>query len=188
MATRRTKEFLDGNKVKYVHLLHSPAHTAQEVAASTHIPGRDLAKCVVVKLDDKLALAVVSANSNVDMTRLRAAAGAPIASVAEKSDFADRFEGCQLGTMPPFGNLFGMETYVDNELAKQGFIVFNAGSHTDLIAMDFGDFRRLVHPRMVNIATSGLRAGKFMPCRFDGMNIHPDGPPGGQSCRRNLAL
>jgi len=153
MATRRTKEFLDGNHAKYVIITHSPAYTAQEVAASTHIPGRRLAKTVVVKIDGKLAIAVVPAHREVDMSALRAAAGAHYAELADKSEFAERFEGCQLGTMPPFGNLFGLDTYVDRALAHEEAIAFNAGSHTDVIVMNFNDFRRLAHPRLADIST-----------------------------------
>lgn len=152
MATRRTLEFLDGNKIKYALIRHSPAYTAQEVAASAHVPGRDLAKTVVVTIGGRLALAVVSANRLIDMNELRRAAGAQFVGLAEEADFVDRFEGCQLGAMPPFGNLFGMETYVDDALADEEMIAFNAGTHADVIVMRFEDFRRLVHPKMMRIA------------------------------------
>ena len=154
MATRRIREFLDGNKVKYAMISHSPAFTAAEVAASAHIPGRDVAKTVIVNVDGALAMAVVSANREVDMLALRAAAGASFAGLADEAEFATRFEGCQLGAMPPFGNLFGMDTYVDRDLAKEEYIAFNAGTHTDVIAMKFGDYRRVAHPKVVRIGTT----------------------------------
>lgn len=154
MAVRRTKEFLDGNKVKYVLIAHSEAYTAQEVAASAHVPGKQLAKTVIVRLDDKLALAVVPATRSVNLRLLRAASGATFVDVAELADFADRFEGCQVGAMPPFGNLFGLETYVERDLAKQEDIAFNAGTHTDVIVMPFVDYRRLVHPKLEHIASA----------------------------------
>ena len=154
VATRRIKEFLDGNKAKYVIVTHSPAFTAQEVAEAAHIPGRHLAKTIVVKIDGKLAMAVVPAHREVDMSALRAAAGAHYAELADKAEFAERFEGCQLGAMPPFGNVFGMETYVDRELTHEDYIAFNAGSHTDVIAMRFADYRRLAHPRLVAISAA----------------------------------
>ena len=154
MATRRIREFLDGNKVKYVVICHSPAYTAAEVAASAHIPGRDLAKTVIVDIDGTLAMAVVPASREVDMAVLRAAAGASRVGLAEEADFAHRFEGCKLGAMPPFGNVFGMDTYVDRDLAKEEYIAFNAGTHTDLIAMKFNDYRRVAHPKLARIATT----------------------------------
>ncbi|CAN5340199.1 hypothetical protein BH09PLA1_BH09PLA1_00340 [soil metagenome] len=98
-------------------MIHSPAYTAQEVAASAHVSGKRLAKTVVVQLDGKVALAVIASDQTVDMSLLRAAAGAQYAESAEKSDFAERFEGCQLGAMRPFGNLFGMDTH--EELARR---------------------------------------------------------------------
>jgi Ala-tRNA(Pro) deacylase len=156
MATRRTREFLDGNGVKYVLIHHSPAYTAQEVAASAHIPGRDLAKAVMVTIDGRLAIAVVPASRLVDMDLLRSAAGAQYAALADEADFADRFDGCQLGAMPPFGNLFGMETFVDTDLAKEEYVAFNAGSHTDVIAMRFNDFRRLANPKLAHITPAGV--------------------------------
>lgn len=155
MAIRRIREFLDGNKAMYAVISHSPAYTAQEVAASAHVPGRDMAKVVVVNLDGKLALAVVAANREVNMTRLRHAAGAQFAMLADESEFANRFEGCQLGAMPPFGNVFGMETYFDAGLGREEYIAFNAGTHTDLIAMKFADYRRLANPRIADIAQTG---------------------------------
>ena len=154
MAMRRIKEFLDGNKVKFSVISHPPAYTAQEVAASAHIPGRDLAKTVIIRVDATLAMAVVPASREVDMVLLRKAAGAERVGLADKSDFAERFEGCQLGTMPPFGNLFGMDTYVDRALATEEYIAFNAGTHTDVIAMRFNDYRRVAHPKLVHIAAA----------------------------------
>lgn len=154
MATRRIREFLDGGDAEYVIISHSPAYTAQEVAESAHIPGRDVAKTVVVEIDGRLALAVVPATRHVDLYRLCAAAGAEEVRLADESDFADRFEGCQLGAVPPFGNLFGMETYVDRSLARERYIAFSAGSHTELIATRFGDYRRLARPKLVQIAAA----------------------------------
>lgn len=153
MATRRIREFLDGNHAKYVLISHSTAYTAQEVAESAHIPGKELAKTVVVRLDGRLALAALPATRDVDMGLLRAATGALYVGLAEEPEFADRFEGCQLGAMPPFGNLFGMETVADQRLADEDLIAFNAGSHTDVIAMRFADWRRLVRPILADIST-----------------------------------
>ena len=162
MAIRRIKEFLDGNKVKYVVITHSPAYTAQEVAASAHIPGKYLAKTVIVELDGKLAMAVVPADHGVELELLRSAAGAQSAGLADESQFFDRFEGCKLGAMPPLGALFGIETYVDRELARQEYISFNAGTHTDVIAMRFNDFRKLAKPNIAHltcetVAHTGLK-------------------------------
>jgi len=153
MATRRTIEFLDGQKAKYAVIHHSPAYTAQEVAASSHVPGKSMAKTVVVNIDGRIALAVVPANREIDMALLRYAADAGSAALADRSEFARRFEGCKMGLMPPLGVLFGMDTYVDNVLAKEEYIAFNSGSETDVITMAFNDYRRIAHPKLAHIST-----------------------------------
>jgi Ala-tRNA(Pro) deacylase len=135
-----------------VFVSHSPAYTAQEIAASMHIPGRLMAKTIVVRIDGQLALAVVPATKELDTAALARAAKAREVEIAEEGEFVDRFVGCQLGTAPPFGNLFGMETYVDNELARQQDVVFNAGTHTDAIWMRAGDYQRLARPVLAGIA------------------------------------
>jgi len=152
MATRRICEFLDGNKADYQVIRHDPAYTAQEVAAAAHVPGKDMAKVVVVSIDGKTALAVVPATREVDLERIRAAARATGVEIATEREFVHRFEGCQVGAFPPFGNLFGMETYADSALAKEQYIAFNAGTHTEVIAMKFADWRRLAHPKMASIS------------------------------------
>ena len=152
MAIRRIREFLDGNNISYDVITHSPAYTAQEVAASAHVPGKDMAKVVVVNVDGETALAVVPATREVDLERLSAAAGAESVDIATEREFVHRFEGCQLGAFPPFGNLFGMETYADSALAREEFIAFNAGTHTELIAMKFADWRRVAHPKLASIS------------------------------------
>ena len=159
MSTRRITEFLNGNRVKYAIITHSPAYTAQEVAASVHVPGQELAKTVVVNIDGEMVMAVVPATRWVDLTTLRLVTAANYAEITEEAAFAERFDGCQLGAMPPFGNLFGMNTFVDRSLARDEFISFNAGSHTEVISMRFADFRRLVHPKLVNISMPMPPAG-----------------------------
>jgi Ala-tRNA(Pro) deacylase len=156
MATRRTLEFLDGESARYAIIHHSPAFSAQEIAASAHVPGRSLAKTVVVKIDGRLALAVVPANRDVSMNLLRSVTGAQSVVLAEPAEFANRFEGCQLGTEPPLGNLFGVETFVDRELTQEDLITFNAGSRTDVVTMSFSDYRRIARPMVANIAMPQL--------------------------------
>ena len=160
MATRRIREFLDGSNARYVMMSHSPAFTASEVAQSLHLSGKRLAKVVVVNIDGRLAMAVVAATHEVDFDLLRAKAGAVDVRLATELEFADRFNGCQLGAAPPFGNLFGMDAFVDRSLAKEKYIAFNAGTHTDVIVMEFNDYRRLAHPKLVEIGAEH-QAGAF---------------------------
>jgi Ala-tRNA(Pro) deacylase len=149
MPVQTLRDFLDRNRIKYVVISHSPAHTAQEVAASAHIPGRAMAKTVIVKLDGRLAMAVLPASEMIDLDLLGDAAFAQQAELADESEFRDRFPGCDLGAMPPFGNLYGMDVYVADSLAEDEEIAFNAGSHTELIQMQYPDYARLVKPRIL---------------------------------------
>ena len=152
MSIRRIQEFLDGNHVRYAVICHSPAYTASEVAESVHIRGRTFAKVVIVAIDGRLALAVVPATCEVDLSSLQDLTGVHDVRLAGETEFADRFQGCKLGTVPPFGNLFGVDTYVDRSLMKEEYIAFNAGTHTDVIVMSFEDYNHLVRAKFAHIA------------------------------------
>jgi Ala-tRNA(Pro) deacylase len=152
MPVRKLKEFLDSNKVKYVTISHSMAYTATEIAASAHIPEKELAKTVVLKIDGKMAMAVLSASHKVDFDRLKETLGAGSVELASEVEFKDRFSDCDIGAMPPFGNLYGMEVFVADSLAEDKEIAFNAGSHTELIKLSYGDFERLVKPKVVTFS------------------------------------
>ncbi len=154
MPVKTLREFLDRNNVKYVVVSHSPAYTAQEIAATAHIPGEELAKAVVVKVDGQMAMAVLPASSHVDFVLLADALGVSSVELAGESEFRDRFGDCELGAMPPFGNLYNMDVYVAEELTADDQIAFNAGSHTELIRMAYDDFERLVHPRLIRFAVT----------------------------------
>ena len=152
MPLERLRQFLDTNAVKYVTVKHSPAYTAQEVAALAHVPGREWAKTVMVKLDGRMAMAVVPASCRVIFDLLKEASGARTAELATEQEFRDLCPGCEVGAMPPFGNLFGMDVYVDEALAEDAAIAFNAGTHTEMVQLPFADFVRLVHPKVVRLA------------------------------------
>lgn len=128
---------------------HSPAYTAQEVAASSHIPGKELAKTVIVKINDEMAMVVLPALSQIDFDLLKDATMANTVKLAEEHEFKDMFQGCEIGAMPPFGNLYGMEVYVAESLTEEEEIAFNAGSHTELIKMAFKDFEQVVKPKVM---------------------------------------
>jgi len=149
MPVRELRELLDSQGVKYVTINHSPAYTAQEIAASAHVPGRELAKTVVVKVDGELAMAVLPASAVVHVERLKEALGARSVELAEEDDFRARFPGCETGAMPPFGNLYGMDVYVEESLTRDREIAFNAGSHTELVRIGYDDFARLAEPKVI---------------------------------------
>ena len=148
MSGERAKEFLDSHDIKYVTIKHSPAFTAQEIAASAHISGKELAKTVMVKVEGEMAMAVLPASYKVDLDQLRKLLDASDLELATEEEFADLFPECELGAMPPFGNLYGMDTFVAEALAEDAEIAFNAGNHTELIRMAYGDYERLVDPEV----------------------------------------
>jgi len=153
MPIRMLREFLDAHNVKYVTMTHSPAYTAPELAHSVHVPGKSLAKTVMVKLDGEMAMAVLPSSHQVDFGLLRRAAGVERAELANESEFRDRFAGCEIGAMPPFGNLYGMRVFVADSLVDADEIVFNAGYHTEVMRLAFADFERLVRPTVLRFAT-----------------------------------
>ena len=152
MPVRKLTEFLNSNNVKYVVMRHSPAFTALEVAESAHIPGKDMAKTVMVKIDGKMAMAVLPASFNVDLDRLREAANTDDVALASEAEFRGLFPTCEVGAMPPFGNLWGMDVYCALSLSADHDIAFSAGNHHEVIVMPFDTFRRLVEPTIVRIS------------------------------------
>lgn len=153
MPVKKLKEFLGKNKVKYVTLSHSEAYTAQEIASSAHIPGKELAKTVIVKIDGKMAMAVLPASKRVYFDLLKKATGAKKVELATEGEFQDLFPECEIGAMPPFGNLYEMDVFVDESLREDEEIAFNAGSHTELIRLSYKDFESLVKPKVVKFST-----------------------------------
>jgi len=152
MPSQKLKDYLDGNSIMYITLQHSPAYTAQQIAATSHISGKELAKTVIVKLDDNIAMAVLPASCQVDMDLLREAAGAKTVELATEQEFMNLFPECEIGAMPPFGNLYKMPVYIAASLTKDNEITFNAGTHSELIKMLYKDYQKLVDPKVVNIS------------------------------------
>ncbi len=152
MSPNKIKEFLDSKKIKYTTVKHSEVYTAQEMAASAHIPGRQLAKTVMVKIDGDMAMAVLPAPYKVDFKSLAKATGAKKVALASEDDFKDLFPDCEVGAMPPFGNLYEMNVYADESLAEEMEIAFCAGSHTELIWLAYKDFVKLVEPKVFSFS------------------------------------
>ena len=152
MVVRKLKEFLDSNNIKYKMIVHSPFYTAQEIAASAHISGKELAKTVLVKIDGIMTMVVLPASRKINLGLLRKVTGADIVELAEEKEFERRFPDCDVGAMPPFGNLYGMDVFVADELTEDEEIAFNAGSHTELIKLAYKDFEKLVHPKRTHIS------------------------------------
>ena len=148
------KEFLDSRGVKYVNIQHSPAFTAPEVAASAHVAGRDFAKTVIVRIDGVMSMVVLPANRRLVLTDLREMLEIDRVKLATEEEFKSAFPDCEVGAMPPFGNLYGMPVYVAACLAEEPEIAFNAGSHTELIKMAYQAFADLVQPKILDLVTT----------------------------------
>jgi|SRR5262252_4188872 len=159
MPLSKLREFLDQHNIKYMVISHSVAYTAQGVAALTHTPGRELAKTVMLEVDGRLVMSVVPASNRVDLLKLKKHLRAESVELASEAEFRDRFPDCELGAMPPFGNLYGMDVFADQSLALDKEIAFNAGSHRELVRMSFTDFRDLVAPTLISlVGTAAERA------------------------------
>lgn len=152
MILKKLTDYLDSNGVKYITLLHSQAFTAQEIAAVAHISGKELAKTVMIKLDDVMTMAVVPASDMVDFRLLKQATGCSKVELASESEFKDLFPDCEIGAMPPFGNLYSLNVISSQRLAEDEKIAFNAGTHRELVQMSYADFARLVQPRVINFS------------------------------------
>jgi Ala-tRNA(Pro) deacylase len=157
MPINLLRDYLDNNQIKYQVIQHSPAYTAQEIASRAHVSGKELAKTVVLKIDGDLALAVLPASSHVDTAALKARLGCESVRLATEFEFKDRFPNCEVGAMPPFGNLYGLPVFVEESLTRDVEIAFNACTHRELIRLAYADFERLVKPRILQFSARKLK-------------------------------
>ena len=149
----KLQEFLDLTGVTYTHTVHPLAYTAREVASLEHLPPQEMAKVVVVVAAGEYEMVVLPASRVVDFPEMRAVFGSPSARLATEEELGRIFHDCELGAMPPFGNLYGMDVFMAAPLEEDEQIAFNAGSHTELIQMPLQDFERLVKPKVANFTT-----------------------------------
>jgi Ala-tRNA(Pro) deacylase len=152
----RIKAYLRHHRVEFDAQHHPVAYTAQDVAASEHLPSQLMAKVVMVVADGRLAMLVVPTSRRVDEERAAAAMNAKVVRLATEEEFASTFADCEVGAMPPFGNLYGVPVYVDEELAEDESITFQAGTHTWTITLTYADFERLVGPTVADLALHPL--------------------------------
>ena len=149
---KNIEHYFSENAVSYSHKTHRVAYTSQEIAASDHIPAREVAKTVVLTADHRLVMAVLPADHVINMEVLKLEIGAENVALATESEFNRHFPACEPGAMPPFGKLFGFPLYCDRALAGQLEIEFNAGTHTDTIRMTFSEFDRLEAPDILEFS------------------------------------
>lgn len=151
MPLNKLINYLDEHGKKYVVTKHSPAFTAQEVAASAHVPGKEMAKTVIVKVDGDLKMVVLPSTHDVDFDAIKDALKANEVELATEEEFKDTFADCELGAMPPFGNFYDIDTLVAEALTDDEEISFNAGTHKELVRMNYRDFEELVQPQVMRV-------------------------------------
>jgi Ala-tRNA(Pro) deacylase len=146
MRACKVKDFLDTNHIHYNTITHPTAYTAQGTAAYAHVSGNELAKTIMVKVDTQLVMAVLPASTQIDLSALKRLTRAKSICLAAEAEFEMKFPDCDLGAMPPFGNLYGVPVYVEERLTQDREIAFNAGTHNELVQMKYDDFERVVNP------------------------------------------
>ncbi len=151
MPTKQIKEYLDNHHVKYLTIDHSPTYTAQEIAAAAHISGKILAKTVIVKAGGQFYMVVIPATEHINFGELKEWTGSSEVDLAKESEFKSKFPECEVGAMPPFGNLYAMPVLISSSLISKKDIAFNAGTHSELLKMSYEDFARLVKPKVITM-------------------------------------
>lgn len=149
MPDRTLVDFLKRRKINFSTINHTPAYTASQTAQTAHISGKNMAKIVIVKLDGRLTMVVMPAHARVDFNNLRDQTKARKVELAHEYEFSDKFPGCELGAMPPLGEMYNMQVIVADSLSHQPWLAFNAGSHSELIRMSTEDFLQMVHPKLL---------------------------------------
>ena len=149
---RKLKAALDEAQVPYEVFDHPLAYTAQEIAAAQHVPGKELAKVVMLIVDQALVMGVITGNQKIDLDSVKANLNAREARLATEDEFTSRFPECEIGAMPPFGNLFNVPVVVDPAVERDEYIYFNAGNHGQTVHLRYEDFSRLVKPRVTRLA------------------------------------
>ena len=148
---KQLTDYLNQNSIEYEILHHAEAVTAQRIAQAEHVKGRHQAKVVMIKSGDEHLMLVLSADHHVDLEKVEKVVGKPV-SLDRESEFKSLFPDSAIGAMPPFGNLYGLPTYVDNHLTEQDYLVFEAGTHTEAIKMSYSDYEKIVEPKVEDLA------------------------------------
>ena len=148
---KRLIDCLNEHKVHYETLHHPEAVSAQRIAQAEHVKGRHHAKVVMIKSGEQHLMMVLPADHQIDLEKVEKAIGKSV-SLDKEQEFKPIFPDCAIGAMPPFGNLYGLPTYVDEHLAEQDYIVFEAGTHSDAIKMSYRDYEKIVKSEVKDLA------------------------------------
>ncbi|HET9843653.1 MAG TPA: YbaK/EbsC family protein [Gammaproteobacteria bacterium] len=149
MASQRLKNYLDNHNVYYEVISHPIAFSALQLCEVSHIPSKKMAKTVICKTTNDLFMVVISAHDQVNLEELKKLIGTPVV-LATEEEFSGAFPDCEVGAMPPFGNLYDMDVYVSEDLVHGSEIAFNAGNHSELYKMQYKDYEKLVHPKIIH--------------------------------------
>jgi Ala-tRNA(Pro) deacylase len=149
--SKKLRDFLTKNKISFEAMQHSVAYTAQEIAQAQHVPGNETIKSVIVKVDGKCVMCVLPATYKIDLEKLKKVLNGKTLQLAGEEDLSKLFPDYELGAEPPFGNLYGLDVYVDSSLQNNETVVFNAGTHTDTVRLAFSDFTKLAKPQFADI-------------------------------------
>ena len=152
-SLEKIKKYLDNNSIEYEQIHHTPTYTAEQLAHKLQIPLKYVAKCVIVKSNNKYSLVVIPGDRKVNTEYLKSVMSENEVDIASESEFISLFPDCETGAMSPFGNLYKLPVYVGLSLLSDEDIVFNAGTHEDAIKMKYDDFDKLVHPKVAFIST-----------------------------------
>jgi Ala-tRNA(Pro) deacylase len=151
MPIRRLRKFLDNNHVEYRVIEHPIGYTSQQIVEAAHESGKEFAKTVMLKVDGHMVMAVLPANHKINFDHFKQAMNAKSVRLATEAEFKNFFPDCEIGAMPPFGELYDVDVVIADSLAENDMISFNAGTHREMIKMSYKDFDRLVNPSIVNI-------------------------------------
>ncbi|HHF7373397.1 aminoacyl-tRNA deacylase [Legionella bozemanae] len=150
MLNPSIREYMHSHDIAYKTISHPRAYTASQCAQAAHIKGNCFAKSIVVKLDGKFALVAIPAHARLDLNLLKKETHTKRAEIAKEFEFQDKFTDCEVGAIPLFGELYGMDVYLADSLAHKEWLVFNAGNHTQLLKIKSEDFLNLVHPKTLS--------------------------------------
>lgn len=154
---RKLKQLFDEANIPYEVCNHPLAYTAQEIAQRQHFSGDEMAKVVMLMVDGRLIMAVITASQKIHLPTVRASLGAHEVRLASEDEFVANFPDCEIGAMPPFGKIFGLPVYVDPRVTQDETIYFNAGNHVQTVKMGYKDFATLATPEVVRLSEEKKR-------------------------------
>jgi Ala-tRNA(Pro) deacylase len=150
MSAERVRSYLIEHGVRYETHTHPTAFTSSEVAEAEHRPGAEMAKVVMLMVEDRPVMAVVPGNRMVDLEKAAATLDFEDVRLADEREFSPAFPDCEVGAEPPFGALYEIPTVVDSSLEGPR-ITFNAGTHEESITMDLADYLELTKPKRADL-------------------------------------